>query len=150
MNRRHFIASATFATTLAALASPTRAAPISLDALSGFLNQLQSAKGDFTQINGDGTISTGQIFLKRPGRIRFEYAAPDNTLVMAGGGQVAIFDGKSNTGPEQYPLRRTPLSLILDRNVNLALNLAHHVCLAWAQAITPRHEGLVGVVQQRP
>ena len=52
--------------------------------------------------------------------MRFEYAAPDNTLVMAGGGKVAIFDGKSNTGPEQYPLRRTPLSIILARNVNLA------------------------------
>ena len=120
MNRRHFLASATMATALSALTVPLHAAPISLNALSGYLNQLQAAKGEFTQVNGDGTISTGQIYLKRPGRIRFEYAAPDNTLVMAGGGQVAIFDGKSNTGPEQYPLRRTPLSIILDKNVNLA------------------------------
>jgi outer membrane lipoprotein-sorting protein len=38
---------------------------------------------------------------------------------MAGGSQVAIFDGKSNQPPEQYPLARTPLSLILARDVNL-------------------------------
>jgi outer membrane lipoprotein-sorting protein len=38
---------------------------------------------------------------------------------MAGGGQVAIFDAKSNQPPEQYPLRRTPLNLILARNVDL-------------------------------
>ena len=38
---------------------------------------------------------------------------------MAGGGQVAIFDAKSNQPPEQYPLKRTPLNLILDRNINL-------------------------------
>jgi outer membrane lipoprotein-sorting protein len=33
---------------------------------------------------------------------------------------VAIFDSKSNQPPEQYPLRRTPLNLILARNVNLS------------------------------
>ena len=40
---------------------------------------------------------------------------------MAGGGQVAVFDGKSNSRrPEQYPLARTPLNIILERNVNLS------------------------------
>ncbi|MFT6933398.1 MAG: outer membrane lipoprotein-sorting protein, partial [Paracoccaceae bacterium] len=34
--------------------------------------------------------------------------------------QVAIFDARSNSRPEQYPLRRTPLHLILQRNVDLA------------------------------
>lgn len=38
---------------------------------------------------------------------------------MAGGGQVAVFDGKSNTSPEQFPLRRTPLNLILAQRVDL-------------------------------
>ena len=33
---------------------------------------------------------------------------------------VAIFDAKSNQPPEQYPLARTPLNLILARDVNLA------------------------------
>jgi outer membrane lipoprotein-sorting protein len=33
---------------------------------------------------------------------------------------VAIFDGKSNTGPEQFPLKRTPLNLILARDVDLS------------------------------
>ena len=104
----------------AAMALPSLGAPVSLGELSAYLNGLKSVRGAFTQVNGDGTTSSGQVFLKRPGRMRFEYAAPDNTLVMAGGGKVAIFDGKSNTGPEQYPLRRTPLSIILARNVNLA------------------------------
>ena len=37
---------------------------------------------------------------------------------MAGGGQVAIFDGRSNQGPTQYPLSRTPLNLILEETVD--------------------------------
>ena len=39
---------------------------------------------------------------------------------MAGGGTVAVFDGKSNSSAEQFPLRQTPLNLILEKNVNLA------------------------------
>jgi outer membrane lipoprotein-sorting protein len=107
------------ATLLAGSALSASAEKITLDKLSAYLNGIKSAKGGFTQINSDGTISTGTIFIKRPGRARFEYNPPDQALVMAGGGQLAIFDEKSNTPPEQYPLRRTPLSLILKKNVNL-------------------------------
>ncbi|WP_108484373.1 LolA family protein [Oceaniglobus ichthyenteri] len=120
LNRRHFLASGTAAATLA-LTAPAQAAKISLGSLSSYLNQLQTAVADFTQINDDGTIATGKIYIKRPGRCRFDYNPPEQTLVMVGGGQVAIFDGKSNrAAPEQYPLSRTPLSIILERNVDLA------------------------------
>lgn len=101
------------------MALPAAAEKLSLSALSQYLNNLRTATGAFTQINGDGTISTGTIYINRPGRIRFEYAPPDNTLVIAGGSSVAIFDPKSNTGPETYPLARTPLSIILADTVNL-------------------------------
>jgi outer membrane lipoprotein-sorting protein len=100
-------------------ATPAFADQISLGDLSAYLNDIRTAQGDFTQINGDGSISTGTISMHRPGRIRFDYDGND-VLVMAGGGQVAIFDGRSNSRPEQYPLSRTPLNLILDRNVDLA------------------------------
>lgn len=104
---------------LVALAFPAMAEKIPLSQLSAYLNGLTTAESDFTQVNADGSISTGKIFIRRPGRVRFEYAAPDDSLVMAGGGQVAIFDAKSNQPPEQYPLSRTPLSLILAENVDL-------------------------------
>jgi len=101
------------------LALPVSAQRLSLDEISGYLNLIQVATADFTQVNDDGTISTGTLYLVRPGRARFEYNPPDAALVMAGGGQVAVFDAKSNEVPEQYPLRQTPLNLILERNVDL-------------------------------
>ncbi len=100
-------------------ASTAMAAEIPLSKLSGYLNSFQNAAGKFTQINSDGTISTGTVYIKRPGRVRFEYDPPNKDLVIAGGGQVAIFDAKSNAGPTQYPLRQTPLSLILDSHIDL-------------------------------
>jgi len=101
------------------LALPVQAKQLSLGEVSSYLNQLQTAQGGFTQINGDGTLSTGTIYIKRPGRVRFEYAPPERSLVIAGGGQVAIFDPRSNTGPDRYPLNQTPLNIILERNVDL-------------------------------
>jgi outer membrane lipoprotein-sorting protein len=101
-------------------ALPAWAQAIPLSQLSAYLNTLRTAQGSFTQINADGTISTGTLYLQRPGRVRFEYGGgDDDLLVIAGGGQVAIFDARSNQRPEQYPLRRTPLHLILARNVDL-------------------------------
>jgi outer membrane lipoprotein-sorting protein len=103
-----------------ALALPAAAQQISLNELSRYLNGLTTAKSAFTQINDDGTISTGTIFIKRPGRVRFEYDPPERALVLASAGAVVIFDPKTNQAPETYPLSRTPLSIILAKNVNLA------------------------------
>ena len=108
-----------FAAALALYAGAASAQPLSLAQISGYLNQLETAQGGFTQINPDGTLSTGQIYIKRPGRIRFEYNTPAESMVLASGGQVAIFDPRSNTGPDIYPLSRTPLSIILAPNVDL-------------------------------
>lgn len=92
---------------------------IPLSAISSYFNAMFTAKSPFTQINDDGTISTGRILIRRPGRIRFEYNPPDNSLVMAGQGLVAVFDSKSNQPPERFPLARTPLFLILEKTVDL-------------------------------
>ena len=95
------------------LALPASAEKLSLNAISKYLNGLKTAQGEFTQINDDGTISTGQILIKRPGKMRFEYNPPESTLVVAGANTVVVVDKKSNQPPETYPLPRTPLSIIL-------------------------------------
>jgi len=99
-------------------ALPAAAEKIPLSELSRYLNSLKTAVADFSQVNGDGTISSGKLYIHRPNRVRFEYAK-DRTLVLASAGQVAVFDGKSNQPHQEYPLSRTPLSIILADNVNL-------------------------------
>lgn len=103
-----------------AFATSAMADRLSLSEISSYMNSLKTVRAEFTQINDDGTISTGNILIRRPGRIRFDYNAPDDSLVMAGEGQVAIFDSKSNQPPERFPLGRTPLNLILGANINFA------------------------------
>jgi outer membrane lipoprotein-sorting protein len=105
---------------LLALSVPAFAEKIGLSDLSAYLNKLSTVQSDFTQVNADGTVSLGKIFIKRPGRVRFEYAPPDKSLVLASAETVAIFDAKSNQPAEEYPLKRTPLNLILGPNIDLA------------------------------
>ena len=93
---------------------------ISLNALSSYLDGLRHVEAKFTQINADGSLSTGALYIKRPGRIRFEYDPPNEALVLASQGQLAIFDPNGNDVPESYPLSKTPLSIILADNINLS------------------------------
>ncbi|WP_010391809.1 outer membrane lipoprotein carrier protein LolA [Paracoccus sp. TRP] len=101
-----------------AMAFPALAEKIPLNEISRYLNGLKTARADFTQVNADGSISTGVVYIHRPNRVRFEYKG-DRTLVLASAGQVAVFDGKTRGTPQQYPLSKTPLSLILAPNINL-------------------------------
>lgn len=98
---------------------PALADKIPLTEISAYLNRLETVQSDFTQVNADGTVSLGRIYIKRPGRVRFEYAPPDRSLVLASAETVAIFDAKSNQPAEEYPLKRTPLNLILAPKIDL-------------------------------
>ena len=105
---------------LAALPLRAAAAEIPLDQISAYLNGLSTASAGFTQRNADGSTSTGHLYIHRPGRARFEYDPPNRSLVIAASDAVEIFDPKSNQPPEQYPLARTPLNLILARKIDLS------------------------------
>ncbi|MBK1634267.1 LolA family protein [Rhodovulum adriaticum] len=117
---RFALALALGAALCAAAPLPALAEIIPLSRLSAYINSFATVRAQFTQINADGTISTGTLAMKRPGRARFAYDPPNKALVLASGGQVAIFDDKSNQPPEQYPLARTPLSVILAERVDFA------------------------------
>lgn len=116
--RKFTLANVLFA--LALLASPIAAEPLPLATLSAYLNGLTEVQATFRQENADGSTSSGHLYIKRPGRMRLDYDPPEKSVVLVSGGTVAIFDAKSNEPPEQYPLGRTPLNLILAPQIDLA------------------------------
>ena len=101
-------------------ASPVAAEKISLNEISSYFNAMTAAEAQFSQMTDEGETSTGRLFIRRPGRMRFEYDPPEKTLVVVGGGQVAVFDPKSRDEPLRFPLRHSPLNLVLEREVDLA------------------------------
>ncbi|MCF8469707.1 MAG: outer membrane lipoprotein carrier protein LolA [Parvibaculum sp.] len=85
---------------------------------SAYLSSLENMQGDFLQVGPDGSVAEGKFYLRRPGRLRFEYEPPENLLVVADGTWVAVKD--SSSPAQRYPLASTPLNLLLGENVDLA------------------------------
>ncbi len=69
-------------------------------------------------MGSDGELSEGQFYLRRPGRIRFEYRPPNPALVIADGTWVGVYDTRLNT-LDRIPLGQTPLSILLKKRVDL-------------------------------
>ncbi len=128
MNRRTLLAAALSAPALAALASPAfaqtymtilpKADQALVDQAAAYLQGLTTARGRFTQRSARGQMSTGTLYLNRPGKARFEYDAPAALLVVADGRNVSVFDSRLKSF-NRYPLGATPLALFLSRRVRL-------------------------------
>ena len=95
------------------------AEPYSLTKVSQYLSNLKFLTAEFSQINEDGTTSSGIIFIRRPGNMRFEYYKPDKTLIIISAGVLAIFDPKGDQTPIMYPITNNPISFILNDEVDL-------------------------------
>jgi len=104
------------------ISSPSYAEKISLKKIDKYINELTTIKANFEQINSDGSIDKGMLYIRKPGKMRLEYEHPSNAMVIAGAGSVTIFDGKTQNDPIQFPLKHTPLKLLLNENVNLVEN----------------------------
>jgi outer membrane lipoprotein-sorting protein len=99
------------------LAGADRAAAIT--SVNRAVNAVTRLQGRFAQTNPDGSGVTGQFWLSRPGRLRFEYDAPSPLLMVADGSTVAIQDRRLNT-VDRFPLRSTPLWFLLKQNLDVA------------------------------
>ncbi|WP_374575062.1 outer membrane lipoprotein carrier protein LolA [Phenylobacterium sp.] len=89
-----------------------------VDRAVAYLEGLSEAKGRFMQIAPNGSVSEGALYMKRPGKARFDYDPPAGLLVVSDGGRVSIANSKLKTF-ESYPLMATPLSLFLARQIRL-------------------------------
>jgi outer membrane lipoprotein-sorting protein len=89
--------------------------------VSDYLNSIHSMRGNFLQIDPNGTSEQGAFYVVKPGKMRFEYQAPNPTLVVSDGKTVAVFNKQLNT-VDTYPLFATPLNLLLSENVKLQNN----------------------------
>jgi len=100
-------------------ANPKTETPPSLDRVNGYFNAIKGMQADFVQIAPDGRRFPGILYLLRPGRMRFEYAAPAALEVVADGTSVAIRDRKLKT-QDTYFIGQTPLKFLLQPKIDVA------------------------------
>lgn len=83
-----------------------------------WLQETRTLHARFTQVAPDGGFSSGKVWWRRPGRLRFEYDAPVPVLVVADGTFV-IFHDKELGQIDRVPLGSTPLSVLVAENPKL-------------------------------
>jgi outer membrane lipoprotein-sorting protein len=116
--------------TLAILAAPLTAAALApapvlaqaaspLAQVSGHLKAVDTMTAAFTQTGRNGQTLDGQLTLKRPGKIRFQYGPGVPMLVVADGKSLTMVDYQVKQ-VSRWPIGNSPLSVLLDPNRNLA------------------------------
>ena len=86
--------------------------------VEAYLNSFKTMTGNFLQVAPDGSLSDGKLYLRRPGRLRFEYAPPSPVLVVADGVWV-IFHDKQLGQTDRVPLGSTPLATLVQDDIKL-------------------------------
>lgn len=90
----------------------------SVNKISTYINSFQTMRSDFTQISPKGTASRGVLLISKPGKLRFEYAAPNPLLIISDGKWLTIKDRVREKG-DQFPLSATPLRLVVSPRIDL-------------------------------
>ncbi len=101
------------------LANTTNADEADLKRVSDYLNQLRTLQGKFSQLDDDGTESEGVFFLQRPGKLRFEYISPPTYPTLVASGKWVTLENHQLKTVNRYPLKATPLKILLKKDVNL-------------------------------
>ena len=92
--------------------------------VENYLNSIKTLKAELIQISANGEVETGQVLIKKPGQMRFEYNPPSNHLVMTSGLLLVIIDKKSSGEPQRYLTSQTPIGYLLNKRIDLINNSA--------------------------
>jgi outer membrane lipoprotein-sorting protein len=89
-----------------------------VDKAADYLQNLTEVQGRFEQTSPRGAVQTGDLYLKRPGKARFQYDPPSGLVVVSDGRNVSVWDSRLRTF-DRTPLGATPLAILLAAKVRL-------------------------------
>jgi outer membrane lipoprotein-sorting protein len=108
-----------------AVAAALAPAPVAAQAnnglamVQGHLRAVTSMTANFSQTDQRGRTLSGTVYVKRPGRIRFDYGRNADMLVVGDGNALIFYDGAVNQ-TSRWPINDSPLSVLLNPNQDLS------------------------------
>src|SRR5436305_6622884 len=110
------------------------------DAVDAHYNHLQSMQSEFSEIyrgNGTERVESGTLWLKKPGKMRWEYRSPREKLFLSNGKDAWFYVPGDRQARKESAKKlediRSPLAFLLGKT-KLAKELRG---LSWAPDITP-------------
>jgi len=80
--------------------------------VESYINNIGTMQATFQQVDPNMAISTGRIYLRRPGRMRVEYDAPNPLLIIADGALISQVDRRIGE-LQQMPLKQSTAWFLL-------------------------------------
>lgn len=127
---------------LAMIAAPPAAIAQSgdLDRAVAALRGISTMKANFTQTDRAGQTMAGELTLKRPGKIRFDYGKNAPMLVVSNGKSLYLVDYDVKQ-VERWPISNSPLGALLDPNRDVK---------RYGKLVPTSHSGVVSVEVRDP
>jgi outer membrane lipoprotein-sorting protein len=89
-----------------------------LNRIETYLNGIKTMQSRFIQINPDGSAWNGDLYVRRPGKFRFEYDPPVPHLLIANGNWFFHVD-RALKETNVIPLVKTPAQFLVKKNISL-------------------------------
>ena len=86
--------------------------------IENYLNSVKTLQARFIQNASNGNMAEGKIWIKKPNKIRMEYGAPTNVLIV-GNGDFIVYHDKDLDQVSNIDYEDIPASLILGNNIKI-------------------------------
>ncbi len=86
--------------------------------IENYLNNIKSMEATFVQMASNGATAEGRLFIKKPNKIRMEYAEPTNVLIV-GDGDFIIYNDIDLDQVTHIDYDDIPASLILSNQIKI-------------------------------
>ncbi len=86
--------------------------------IEAYLNNIKSLEATFVQMASNGATAEGRLFIKKPNKIRMEYADPVNVLIV-GDGNFIVYNDTELKQVTHIDYDDIPASLILANDIKI-------------------------------
>ncbi len=107
---------------------------IILQSIDSYMADIEHLSGGFTQVEQRGNQSNGKFYWRRPDRLRFEYALPDEAIIIANDDWLSIQE-YPGAQANRYPINSTPLALFFDPQFRFATSPYVQSIKQWPETI---------------
>jgi outer membrane lipoprotein-sorting protein len=87
--------------------------------LESHLDSLTTMKAAFLQVSSTGEVARGTFYMRRPGKLRIEYAPPSPVLIVADGHRLIYYDKELETA-NMVPIEDTLAAFLVRDDVRFA------------------------------
>ena len=98
------------------IAGSAHAENADLTKIEHYLNNISTLEAGFVQMSSNGGSAEGKIYIEKPSKIRMEYTAPDQLLIV-GNGEYIIYNDKELDQITNIDYKDIPATMILSNKI---------------------------------